>query len=133
MASLKIGQKARIPFKDDYNYILDVEVTEVLSSEKSKGRVVRICSDLLQLTGGEVFDQLHGKEITFENADVLFMGKLTGKNGSADCNVKVDADSASVVKDVNPPLPEGDYQLSVNGLIFDVQHIGDEWIAGGIT
>jgi hypothetical protein len=129
MTSLTVGQQVRIPFKEDFNYFLDVEVTEILSPGESKGRVERICSDFLQLTGGEVFNQLHRKEITFDNADILFMGRLTGKNGSADCNVKVDADSAPVIKDVNPPLPDGDYQLSVNGLIFDVQHIGDEWIA----
>jgi hypothetical protein len=131
MASPKVGQKVRIPFKEDFNYVLDVEVTEILSSEESKGRVERICSDLLQLTGGEVFDQLHGKEITFKNADVMFMGRLTGKNGSADCNVKVDVVGAAYIQDVNQSLPDGDYQLLVNALILDVQHVGDEWIARG--
>lgn len=59
-------------------------------------------------------------------------GQLTGGGGSANCRVRIDADHAPYIQDVNPPLPEGEYQLSVNKLTFNVRHINGEWVQSSV-
>ena len=57
-------------------------------------------------------------------------GQLTGEGGSARCQVKTDAGRLSYIKDVNPPLPEGDYKLTINSLPpFNVRHVKGEWVS----
>jgi hypothetical protein len=59
-------------------------------------------------------------------------GRLTGNGGSANCRVTIDADHAPYIRDVIPPLPEGEYQLSVNGLTFNVRHVRGEWVQSSV-
>jgi len=57
-----------------------------------------------------------------------FQGELTGNGRSAKCLVQVDDDGANCVLEVEPELPEGDYELSVNGLVLRAQYAGGRWM-----
>ena len=60
----------------------------------------------------------------------LKSGQLTGKGGTANCRVRLDADGAPYIMEVTSPLPDGEYQLVVNKLPFSVRHINGEWLSG---
>jgi hypothetical protein len=59
----------------------------------------------------------------------LKSGQLTGKGGTANCRVRLDADGAPYIIEVIPPLPDGEYQLVVNKLPFSVRQINSEWLS----
>jgi hypothetical protein len=63
---------------------------------------------------------------------LLMAGKLTGKNGSAECLVRRDPIGAHtiILESVKPQLPPGDYELSVNGLTCPVRFDGRDWLPG---
>jgi hypothetical protein len=74
MTGVKIGNKVKIRHVDgEFRYILDVEVTAILSSDEFIGRVERIFSDSGdrgEVTGGQVFARFRGKEHRFKNTEI---------------------------------------------------------------
>jgi hypothetical protein len=67
---MKLGQKVKVRFVDEFTYTLDVEVTAILPLNKFIGRVERISSDRSEVTGGNV-RALIGQEKTFRNEDIV--------------------------------------------------------------
>jgi hypothetical protein len=55
------------------------------------------------------------------------VGHLKGIQGIATCQIRKDASTAIYVEGVTPPLPEGEYELSANGIIYRVQFIDGRW------
>ena len=48
----------------------------------------------------------------------VFGGYLSGNGLTARCNVSRDDQGAYCIRDVTRPLPDGDYELLVNGLVL---------------
>ena len=57
----------------------------------------------------------------------VFTGELRGNGLSARCRVRVDEDGAVYLDEVTPPLPDGDYELLVNGLQLQAQCRNGVW------
>jgi hypothetical protein len=69
---------------------------------------------------------------------VSFTGIIRGQGHEANCTVTalkmtrgtgIPAYTRYEVKAVSRPLPEGDYQLTVNGQSFPIRHRGEYWLA----
>jgi hypothetical protein len=70
---------------------------------------------------------------------VSFAGVIRGQGHEANCTVtalkvtmretNIHAYARYEVKAVSGPLPEGDYELTVNGQSFPVRHRGEYWLA----
>ena len=70
---------------------------------------------------------------------VSFTGVIRGQGHEATCTVTalkvtqrgtgVHAYARYEVKAVSKALPEGDYQLAVNGQAFPIRHQGEYWLA----
>jgi hypothetical protein len=56
-----------------------------------------------------------------------FPAELRGNGHSAKCSVRTGRDGDAYICDVNPPLPEGDYELSANGLELKARHANGHW------
>lgn len=58
-----------------------------------------------------------------------FHGVLRGNGRSAECTVAVDLDRAEYMSDddVSPPLPDGEYDLEVNGVHKRATRSNGEW------
>ena len=57
----------------------------------------------------------------------VFTGELRGNELSARCRVWRDEDGAEYLDEVTPPLPDGDYELLVNGLKLQAQCRNGVW------
>ena len=57
----------------------------------------------------------------------VFTGELRGNGRSACCRVSHDADGAEYLDEVTPPLPDGEYELVVNGLKLIAQRRNGVW------
>ena len=56
-----------------------------------------------------------------------FRGKLEGNRHSSSCVVTTGPNGDAYISDVTPPLPDGDYELSVNGLVLKVRFAKGVW------
>jgi hypothetical protein len=58
-----------------------------------------------------------------------FHGTLTGNGLSAICVVSIDSDGAEYLSDadVNPPLPDGEYDLEINRIRKRAVRTNGEW------
>lgn len=55
------------------------------------------------------------------------IGELTGQGSTARCEVTCAGDGLAFISDAVPRLPEGEYRLQVNDLVFRVRFDGDRW------
>jgi hypothetical protein len=60
-------------------------------------------------------------------SEKVFKGILRGNGGTADCLVTSRGHGHEYVHDVTPPLPDGDYDLSVNGIDLKARCTNGVW------
>lgn len=74
-----LGEKIKVRHADDRNYVLDVTVTAIRPSDEFIGRIEAIfLPSLGELTGGQAFDELVGRETTFKSEDIISDGTRDG-------------------------------------------------------
>jgi hypothetical protein len=72
MTAPLIGDKVRMNYvdKSGFRYVLHVEILSVTESDRFVGRVGSVFAEGNgEITGGQVLDDLRGKEITFSASD----------------------------------------------------------------
>jgi hypothetical protein len=57
----------------------------------------------------------------------VFAGQLSGNGYSARCLITVSPDGDEYLSAVVPPVPDGEYDLFVNGLTLKVRQTNGDW------